>query len=118
MDADIDEEPTNFNTQGLSQQPNNQPRVINSGTTTFNFGNLGTSGLGGLSSLLGSLTGQQQPNRQNNQGQFSTQQQPPMMGGLNLGGLMSMLGAGNLGMNMNNQVNRPTQPNNQQNNQQ
>lgn len=56
--------------------------------------------MGGLSSLLQGLTGQQI--RQGTQP--TNQQQSNTMGGLNLGGIMSMLGG--MGMNM------PPQPNN------
>jgi hypothetical protein len=83
-------------------------------TTTINLGNisnLGPNGLGGLSSLLGNLTGGQM-NTSSIQGQSNQQGQ----GGLNLGGLMSMLG-GNGGLNLGNLINpqqqRPSQQTNQ-----
>ena len=62
---------------------------------------MGPNQLGGLSSLFGSLTGQQPQNQSN------SNQQPIMgqMGGLNLGGLMSMFGGGfGMGMNMPNNL--------------
>lgn len=77
MDADIDDEPTNFNTN----RPNNgNPRIINAGTTSINL-----SG-SDLESFLGSLTGQ------SNGGQSS-------QGGLGgLGSILSMFGGGGLNM--------------------
>ncbi len=87
MDADIDDEPTNFNNTNR-QNNNGNPRIINAGTTSISL-----SGAD-LENFLGSLTGQS-----NNGGQSNGQ------GGLGgLGSILSMFGGGNtggLGMGLN-----------------
>lgn len=100
-DIDLDDEGSTINQAARNQQSQPNPRIVNS--ATFSLGN----DLGGLAGLLGSLTGQPPAQSQSNT-------QPPMMGGLNLGGLMSMFGG--LGA-MNPQHNRPQQPSQQSNQQ-
>jgi hypothetical protein len=91
------------NTQ--QNRPQQQPQVISG---TINLNQLG----GGLSSLLQGFSGQPINLQQSSQQQ--SQQQPSMMGGFNIGGLMSMLGG--MGMNLPQQAqqNQPSQSAQQQ----
>jgi hypothetical protein len=89
IDDSIDEEPTVLPGQSQTTQQNRSQQQSQAFSGTINLGNLG-----GFSSLFQGLTGQPINQPQGNQ---QSPQQPNAMGGLNIGGLMSMLGG--MGMN-------------------